>query len=73
MMKFKTFVLCLKLLTCVIVQRSFGKKRTYGLKSVNLVEMIIYIFFILAYQGIKEVCKNSNQLVVKESLESFEL
>ena len=26
MMKFKTVVLCLKLLTCLIVQRSFGKK-----------------------------------------------
>ena len=27
MMKFKAVVLCLKLLTCLIVQRSFGKTR----------------------------------------------
>ena len=48
------------------------KKRTYGLVSVNFAEAekyfkLLFIFYILAYRGIIEVCKNSNQLVVKES------
>ena len=34
MMKFKTVVLCLKLLTCLIVQRSFGNLFVYDQQKI---------------------------------------